>query len=149
LTKALRDAVEESLAAKPDDMLNLFQELALTREAAQASVKMYCAALETDKQEVILLAAQVMAGHLQQVAEMCKAAVSMHNIQREKFSVHDLNYIIEQLIRISHDVFKDSPLVNVFALRVRQEVQMSRAESTTLTPDQEAIDMDRATLGNV
>jgi hypothetical protein len=147
LTKALNDAVQESLEQKPDDVLNLFQELALTREAAQLSVRMYGAALETDKQESILIAAELMAMHLQRVAEMCKAAASLHTEQREKFSVHDLNYIIEQIIRISYDTFKDHELVNHFALRLRNEIQISKAQATTITPDQEVLEMDRDTTG--
>jgi hypothetical protein len=147
LTKALEDAVQESLAQKPDDVLNLFQELALTREAAQLSVRMYGAALETNKQESILIAAELMAMHLQKVAEMCKAAAALHTEQREKFSVHDLNYIVEQIIRISYDTFKEHELVNHFALRLRREIQISKAQATTITPDQEVLEMDKDTTG--
>jgi hypothetical protein len=145
----LQTAIQESLDAKPDDVLNLFQELALTREAAQVSVRMYGAALETNNQDSILIAAELMAMHLQKVAEMCKAAAALHDEQRQKFSVHDLNYIIEQIIRISYDTFKEHELVNVFALRLRKEIQISSVQSTTITPDQEVLEMDRDTTGNV
>jgi hypothetical protein len=150
LTESLEAALSEHTAMKPDDQLALFEELALVRESASAHVKIYAAALETGKQDTILAAGELMALSMQRVAEMCKAAASVNSTQKDKFSIHDLNYIIEQIVRISYDCFKDEDLVNVFAHRVRTELQLHEKDrGTSITPDQEVTEMDRLTLGDV
>jgi len=148
LTESLEAVVAEHLEMKPDDQLTLFEELALVREAAAGHVKIYAAAIETGKQETIMAAGELMALAMQRVAEMCKAASAVNSTQKDKFSAHDLNYIIEQIIRISYDCFKDNDLVNVFASRIRSELQLSEKDrGTSITPDQEVLEMDKLTLG--
>jgi hypothetical protein len=147
LGESLEAVLRESLEHSPDEQITLFEELALMRETANQHVKIYSAALATEKQDTIMTAAELMAMSLQRVAEMCKAASAVHNQQKEKFSVHDLNYVIEQIIRISHDVFNGLPQVNEFAMRIRDELQLSSNNGTTITPDQDVLGMDEATLG--
>lgn len=148
--EALNAAVEAHLAIKPDDQLTLFEELALMRSAASQTVVMYDAALQSKVPEAVSLAASIMSDNLRAVAEVCKMAAQVHSVQKDKFSVHDLSYIIEQVIRVSYDTFKDYPeLADKFAAAVRTQVSMTRAATTTLTTDALVLEMDKATLGHV
>jgi hypothetical protein len=150
LTESLQAIVSEHLEMKPDDQLSLFEELALVRETAAGHVRVYSAAVESGKQETIMAAGELMALSMQRVAEMCKAAAAVANTQKDKFSAHDLNYIIEQIIRISYDCFKDDERVNAFALKIRNELQLREKDrGTSITPDQEVVQMDKLTLGDV
>jgi hypothetical protein len=148
LTASLEAVLSEQLEMKPDEQLSLFEELALVREAANNHVKIYSLAVETGKQEAIMAAGELMAISMQRVAEICRIAAATHNEQKDKFSVHDLNYIIEQIIRISFDCFKDDPRVNKFALMIRENLQLTKDQGTSITPDQEVLEMDKLTLGD-
>jgi hypothetical protein len=150
LTKGLEEALSEHLEQKPSEQLNLLEELALMREAASGHVRVYSAALDTGKQETILAAGELMAISMQRVADMCKSAATVAGAQDDKLTAQDVAYVIEQIIRISHDCFKDDDLVNLFASRIRTELQLKEKDrGTSITPDQEVIEMDRLTLGDV
>lgn len=149
LSKSLAEAIEDSLDLKPDDQFNLMEELALMREVAGQYVKVYGAALESGKQDVILSSGELMALALNQVSNICRQAAAVHNEQREKFSVHDLNYIIEQIIRISYDCFKDDDRCNTFALMIREQLDLkSNKQGTTITADQAVTEMDKLSMGD-
>jgi hypothetical protein len=145
LTDTLKARVEEHLNQKPDDQISLFEELALMREAASQHVTIYDAVLQQGKQESILAAAELMALSLSRVADICKSAATVHNVQKDKFSIHDLNFIIEQFIRISYDVIKDEATANKLAVRLRSELQLTQAVGTSITTDQMVQQMDQET----
>ena len=149
LTDTLKQRIDEQLSAKPDDQISLFEELALVREAASRHVMIYDAALKTDKQESILAAAELMAVSLQRVAEVCRLASTVHAVQKDKFSIHDLNFIIDQIIRISHDVIGDEALAHKLALALRTQLQLTDqgVKGTTLTTDDVVKAMDASTCG--
>jgi len=148
LSDTLKAVLEEQLEAKPDDQLSLFEELALVRETAGNHVKVYSAAVDTGDQATIMAAGELMCISMQRVAEMCRIAAQVHNEQKSKFSIHDLNYIIEQIIRISYDCFEGDERVNQFALDIREKLQLRTDQGTTLTPDKTVIEMDSLTLGD-
>jgi hypothetical protein len=149
LTASLQAVIAEQMEMKPDDQLQLFEELALVREQASNHVKIYSAALESGKQDMIMAAGELMAISMQQVAEMCKSAAAVSNSQKEKFTAHDISYIVEQIIRISYDCFKDDERVNEFAMMIRTQLQLREKDrGTTITPDQDVLEMDRLTLGD-
>ena len=133
------------VTGKPDDQISLFEELALMREAASQHVQIYDAVLQQGKQESILAAAELMALSLSRVADVCKSAATIHNVQKDKFSIHDLSFIIEQFIRISYDVIKDEEIANKLALRLRSELQLTQAVGTSITTDQMVQQMDQET----
>lgn len=145
LTDTLKARVEEHLSQKPDDQISLFEELALMREAASQHVTIYNAVLQHGKQESVLAAAELMALSLSRVADICKSAATVHNIQKDKFSIHDLNFIIEQIIRISYDVIKDEAIATQLAIRLRSELQLTSNVGTTITTDQMVQQMDHET----
>lgn len=150
LTKGLEEALADHLEQKPSEQLSLLEELALMREAASGHVRVYSAALETGKQETILAAGELMALSMQRVAEVCKSAATVANASDDKLTPQDVSYIIEQIIRISYDCFKDDDRVNLFASRIRNELQLHEKDrGTSITPDQEVIEMDKLTLGDV
>lgn len=145
MTAALKAVIAEHLDEDPDEQLSLFTELALMRDFAGQSVAMYSAALEVNKPDMINEAGQLMAMSLQRVADICKSAAAVHSTQKDKFSSHDLNYVIEQIIRISWDCFRDHPNLEQFAVKLREHVQLSQAQGTTITADQQVLEMDRMT----
>jgi hypothetical protein len=149
LTQTLTDALQQSLELKPDDQFNLMEELALMRQVASQYVTVYGAALESGKQDLILSSGELMALALNQVANICKLAASVHSEQKDKFSIHDLNYVIEQIIRISYDCFKDDDRCNKFAMMIRDQLDIrSKAQGTTITADQAVRDMDALSMGD-
>ena len=148
MTAALNAVVEEALAEKPDEQLAVFEEIALVRAASARSVAMYGAALEQQNPEAIMMAGSIMAEQLSQVVELCKIATQINAVQKDKYSVHDLNYVVEQIIRISYDVFKDDEdKANEFAIKVRNELQLTAMRPTPMTPEMLALQMHTSTIG--
>lgn len=150
LSKSLAEALEASLAQKPDDQLALFEELALVREHANNSVKLYSMALDKGSPDAVMAAGELMCIHMKQVADVCAVAAKVHNDQKDRFSIHDLNYIIEQITRISYDCFShlDEAAVINFAKTVREQLQIAQEnKGTSSTPDSIVAQMDKATLG--
>lgn len=147
LTTSLQQALEEQLSLKPDEQFSLFEELALVREVAAQHVKIYGAACEQGSQQAIMAAGELMAISLERVGNVCRMAAALHEEQRSKYSIHDLNYVIEQIIRISYDCFKDDERCNQFALMIREQLQLSRDEGTKKTADQYVSEMDQLSMG--
>ena len=149
ISEGLNAAIEEHLNEKPDDQLMVFEELALLRHAANHAVHLYDLSLQSKNPEAIQLATSLMVDNLKTVVEVCKSATQIASVQKDKFSVHDLAYIIEQIIRISHDVFCDYPdLAARFAVSIRSSVSLSQSAATTqLTTDTLVREMDSASLG--
>ncbi len=143
LTQRLADCVD----GDPREALNLFEELALTRIAASEMVKLFAAAEKVDGDkgaELRTTASVLMCDALKNVQAMCEAAARIENQGKDKYSIHSLKAIINQLVRIAYTVFKDHPeKAAEFKRLVDEEVKMpNEAIGTTLTPDRDVQDMD-------
>jgi len=154
LGETLRDKVSQVMGEDPREALNLFEELALMRVSAGEAVKLYEGALKLDEKtdtvtkekadELKQFASSLMVSALQQVQQMCEAAARVESQGKDKYSIHSLKAIIDQIILISYRVFKKHPdLVLDFERAIREDIRMpNEATGTDITPDQDVMDMD-------
>lgn len=150
LNTALEEVVGQVMGEDPREALNLFEELALMRISAGEAIKLYGAALkigdEQKGQELRMSAAAVMAQALGNVQSMCEAAARVESQGKDKFSVHTLRAIIDQITLVAHATFKDHPdLVMKFQRDIKEQVRIPAAggaEGTHLTPDKDVMGMD-------
>lgn len=146
LTRTLKAQVGEMLGLDPDEQVSLYEELALTRHVASQFVLLYGAAVDTGKQETIMIAANGMVEALQNVERICSAANKIKEKQKERFSIHDLNYVIEQLVRIMYEVCgtEHDDLARKFKEMVDEHVSVpvGGVKGTSLRPDETATELD-------
>ncbi len=90
LTRTLSDAVHALLDMPPSDQFHLFEELALVRDAAGQSIKMYgltreiadAAPGDLAKQAMVADAAKIMVEALQQVVKVVDTAAAIEDRER-------------------------------------------------------------------
>lgn len=163
MTQSLHAAVQEQMAVSPAEQLQLFEELALMREVAQQSVRLYGAAsealeraeaegLEEPKrkklEELTMSAGMVLQDQMRSVSDICDRAARIDAQVKDKISVHTLHHFVDQIVMIAYKSFgelgEDSPLVKDFVQRIRTEIKIpsTGAEGTSVTPDMDVRDMD-------
>lgn len=154
LCKTLEEAVQEATGVDPSEQLGLFEELALMRVAANEAVQLYGIAMmvqasdETPQAKVDQLrinAAELMKGALREVANMCEAAARVNGVSADKFSIHNLNYVVHQMVSIAYDVFgpEHEDLAQAFEERLQKHVKLAKQTGgTQITPDADVILMD-------
>ena len=102
ISKSLHDALEEQLGIKPSDQLSILDELALMRDFASQSVALYSAARESGKPQAVMGAGAFMCELLQKVAKTAEQAAKITSQTSDTYSIHDLQYVVNQLIHILH-----------------------------------------------
>lgn len=152
----LRDALDSLTGGSAAEQLSLFEELALMRVTARDAVKLYGKACSVvDKSKGLALraeAAGIMQAQLREVAKLAEAAARIDSLAKDKFSIHAVHLLVNQLVRICASVFKGhDDLVAEFARRVKTDVKLPTSESqgTVLTPDQDVRDMDASVPFNL
>lgn len=144
LTKTLEAFVNECLDADPSEQINLFQELALLRQSASHAVLLYGAAVDgvNITAETKLATAALMRDVLREVADMCAKAAQVDAAMRDKVSVHNLRHLVNQIVRVAYDELTLDDAKR-FEKAIRERVRVTdEAAGTTVTPDQDARDMD-------
>lgn len=137
LGNSLREEHEALLSAPPDEQTRLDNELALLKMSARDAVAVWASAEGTKR----LVAAQLMEEKIEGIARMVTAIV--RNNAQNAISVHQLHFAMRQMISIAFEVMPHET-ARQFEMMVSQRVSInSGPEGTTLTPDQDAIDMDR------
>lgn len=139
----------------PEEQINLFEELAITRVVANEAVTLYTATLEAlankpsndvAAQNAKDLAGRIVVDAMQQVSRVCTQAAQIEATAKDKFSVHSLMHVVNQIIRIAYEVFEPDhrDKAEYFEHLVRTQVKLPRvtAEGTELTPDQDVMSMD-------
>lgn len=143
--------VEESLAAPHNQQLALNEELALMREVAGNAISLYSAALELpdntkDKNQMLMNAALIMQESLKEVRATCKVAAEVDSMSRDKFSLVHLQDIVNQISKMVYLCFDDvaPERVKAFDNMLTEQLRLptSGIQGTTLTPDQDATEMD-------
>lgn len=158
MSATLASFVEEHMQMSPEEQINLFEELALTRTVAGDAVALYDATVTALKEknddaanQTRLLAGSMLKDALKDVSDMCMRASAIEQNARDKFSVHTLQYIINQIVRIVHEACE--PEHHEVAERIEYmihtmiRIPKTTTDGTELTPDQDARDMD-ATVPN-
>jgi hypothetical protein len=154
LTGTLSDYVEQCLELPPDEQLNLFEELAVMRGTVADSLKLYDLAQQvpgdTDKgRNTRLAASAILRESMADVAKLCESAARVERLAKDKLSVHNLAYVVSQVVRIAYHVFGDTPeKAREFEAKIREQVRVAADdEGTTLTPDQDVGEMDASVPG--
>lgn len=160
LGPTLAQAVREATGVDPDEQLAIYHELALMREHTGQFVKMYSAAIESRTQALasgnteaiakaegaVANAGEMMANALNVVTDVCVKATKIREKQKDRFSIHDLKYVIDKIQAIHYKmVGKEHPeLVKAFAEAIEQELVLPSAgdRGTSLHPDDTARDFD-------
>lgn len=156
LTKSLSDALEESTGVAPSEQLQLYEELALVRIAAGDAVKTWAVATQaleecTDaKKKPVLenlrdMAACIMRDHLREVVSICESAARIESNAKDKVSIHQLHYFVNQIVRCAYHAFEDNiENAQVFEEYVRKTIHLPSPgnEGTSLTPDMDVQAMD-------
>ncbi len=148
LRETLQDKVSVLMGENPREALNLFEELALTRIAANQSVMLFDKAHDIEngekRVEAVAACAAMMSECLKSVQSMCESAARIESQGKDKYSIHSIKVIVDQVVLICHRVFKDYPeLVLEFQEAIKQHVRLpDESNGTSITPDQDVLDMD-------
>jgi hypothetical protein len=146
LSKTLQEAVEEALDSAPEDQLNLYEELAVMRASAADICKMYDAC-PNDKTR--MAAGGLLRDTMQEVARLCESAARVRASANDKLSIHNLSVVIAQVVRCAWEVFgDDEERAQQFEDLIREKVRMpEETRGTSITPDQDVMDMDASVPG--
>lgn len=148
LRESLQDKMIELMGEDPREALNLFEELALMRIAAGQAVTLFDKAHDVEDEgkrlELLMSTASLMGGCLKEVQSMCESAARVESQGKDKYSIHSMKVIIDQIVLVSHKVFKAHPaLVLEFQEAINEHVRLPTENvGTSITPDQDVLDMD-------
>jgi hypothetical protein len=145
LAKFVEEQTEQARAVQ----VEVFDELALFRAEAVRSVALYSAAdsLQDDnpkKGALLESAGALMRERLEQVVKVAETAARIYNAGKDKLSAGNLQGVVDQITLIAYEVLQDQPdKAAEFANLIRTKLTVQDAvEGTSLTPDQDALDMD-------
>jgi hypothetical protein len=147
----LTAALEEMVSQPLQDQLSLFEELAIVREVAGQALELYSVAQEKipatapNRAEVLASAGMLLQSALENVRTMCKTAAEVNAAGKDKYSIHSLQDVAAQIVRMVTTCFGDRPeqLAEFDAMLTQQlRLPKAQADGTTLTPDMDALDMD-------
>ena len=142
LKGTLQDAVEAALQQDPSEVLALYEELAIVRTTALDVIRLYEAALESNDASAACTVGIAVRGVMKDVAEMVKNAAELEYKRADKLSVHNLAMVVNQIVRISAEVFGDDmEKAEEFRKLVIEQLKVDKG-GTDITPDQDAADMD-------
>lgn len=160
MTKTLRERVDDQLAATHDQQIELYEELALMRESATESVRMYALVAERIDEirergeEVPAKLAQardhsaaLMAEHLEKVKEYALGIARVRSLTKEKLTSHALYGVVHQVARMMYEVCGEEheDIARRLESRMRQEITLpgdAESEGTNITPDVDVLEMD-------
>lgn len=143
----------------PHEQISVYTELALMRENAGHAVALYSAAREAhdnnpteQSQQRVISAGAIMAEALDSVVDTCAKAAKIGEKQKERYSIHDLKYIIERMLVLHGNMLQELDLDEKTRDQINDSFQelVSRdlvlpdeaSQGTTLTPDMTAREFD-------
>ena len=140
LMPTLLEAVNASLEAPTEEVINIYEELAVYRAHAGQAVEMWSKASEKGL-ETALLAGAVMREVLQEVCALVDKAARIDQHQGV-ITVHQLHGFVQQLVRIAYEELAESDARKLeAALHNRVRVPTGQP-GTDITPDQDVLEMD-------
>lgn len=146
VTKTLAEAITEHTGLDPDEQVSLYEELALMRHVAGNFVKLYGAAVESGNMQAINIAGAGMSEALSNVEKVCSSAAKIQTKQRDRFSVHDLKFVVNRLTRILYEVCgpEHEDIARRFKVMVDEHLVLPTGyqQGTTTMPDETVQDLD-------
>jgi hypothetical protein len=156
ISAALAATIEQMTAINPEEQLQLYDELALMRHAAGNAVGMYNKAVEAHEAEtdptkkkilaeLVLQCGLVMRDHLNEVIRTAETAARINAAAKDKISLHQLHYFIEQVTRCAYVAFEgDEQRALTYERHLKEYIKLPRlgVEGTDLTPDMDVTAMD-------
>jgi hypothetical protein len=117
LSPALRELVEQQLVLDPDEQVSILHELALMRQYVSGFVSIYSAAVEKATEDPsdtaaasrVLTSGAAMAQALGLVAELADKAAKIKVKQKDRYSLHDIRFVVDNIIVIINDVCEGDP----------------------------------------
>lgn len=150
LTATLQEYVEASLGTPSYEQLNLFEELALMRATASEAVKLFSAAQKSKNQETRVQAAMLVQEALKHVVTTCEIAARVDAAGKDKISVHSVEQVVQQIVRIAYEIFKNENEVRAFEKEIRTHVRIvGGTVGTSSTPDIDVSNMDDTVPGKL
>lgn len=150
LARKLEEALEQT---SPMQQLATYEELALTRIAADQAVQLFSHVMEGGDPNQILATSMVMRDALKDVVSMARDTATLEDA-RQKLNgafAQVLSDVLQSVVRAANEAFGDDYRVGVFEKLLREHLEMRAVpldtnddgrKGTLLTPDQDAIDMD-------
>lgn len=146
VTKTLAEAITDHTGLDPDEQVSLYEELALMRHVAGNFVKLYGAAVESGDTNSISIAGLGMSEALSNVEKVCSSAAKIQTKQRDRFSVHDLKFVVNRITRILYEVCgpENEDIARRFKLMIDQHLVLPTGyqQGTTTLPDETIQDLD-------
>jgi hypothetical protein len=147
LNPSLAQLVEQQLDMSPTEQFSLNEELAMARTMAMRAIEMYSKADEmvdeSKRHHALGLTGDVMKDALLFVKEIAESAHKLATSSKDKFSIHNLQAVVNQITKIAHDVMKDHPeMAEAFEASIAEHVKLPDTEGTTLLPDETVTMMD-------
>lgn len=146
----LRAAVEQCLDAPEAEQLELFEELAIIRSLAGDAAEIHARAEalpdeRQDKQQLLIAAGSLLSQQMEYIATVCEKAAKVSAMGKDKYSIHTLQDIINQVGRMVHSCFgHDVAGLMAFDKMLSEQLRLpvSQNQGTYRTPDIEATMMD-------
>jgi hypothetical protein len=159
LKGTLKEYMDQATGQPPHEQLKIFDELNLVRHVNMQVVALYQAAYEAytneqdSKQKELRLQSLMQAGLMMrdccdQVTQLADRAAKIESNLSGKVSVHDIGYVVNQIVRIMYRTVEEQgappTLAVAFEQMVNDEVKLPGivARGTLITPDQDVLDMD-------
>jgi hypothetical protein len=146
----LQEAIAAQLEQDPKEQLQLYEEIALMRQAAGEAVKLYSVALAANESEpsdkrqgMVLQAATIMQQSLNEVVRICESASRIEANAKDKISITNLSFFVDQLVRITYNTLggddvgqaQCAQLEQALRAQIRIPLQQGTLIGTTVTPD--------------
>ncbi|HTQ40769.1 MAG TPA: hypothetical protein VMJ32_17235 [Pirellulales bacterium] len=143
LKSTLSEAVRDLCAMPPHEQLQLFEELALMRDAAGQSVALYSIVREVadarpddiEARQHVIDVASIMSSALMQVAKVVDRAAAVNANAKDKISLYTLQHFVDQLVVIAHETWGDDPRVEQFRIAVRDRVKIPQISTPTVSDE--------------
>lgn len=153
LTQSLSEAVQHQLNLESDEQFSVLEELALMRESTGDFVQLYGVAHQAYEEnptdellQAKLAAGELMRTALDKVVAIADKAAKIHFTGKNVFTALDLKMVVNQMTAIMFEICGTShmDLAREYehALTTKLALPSSGDEGTTITPDQDVIDMD-------
>ena len=162
LNPKLAALVKAELDRDPDEQLAIYEELALMRVHTADYVALYSDAVEAEQiardagnfealrlaQDRRVRAGALMSESIQRITEACAKATKIQNAQKDRFSIHDIKFILLHIQRICSTVVgAESPyLAEKFIRVIEEDLSIPRISAidrgTQLSIDETAIHFD-------
>jgi hypothetical protein len=147
----LKAYLNDCLANPENDQLSLLHELALMRDIVGMSIALYDKSAEKlnlddiKQRELFILVASQMKDNLHDVRIMAESAARIRASAKETFSIHNLHDVVNQVTQMVRSVFgRDEKGLRRFERLLDEQLRLPKMgiNGTTLTPDQDVLDMD-------